>query len=199
MNIYNYMYKNNGLLYFKDIMELSIADLDQDQIYNGQKQEIFDKSTSLNPLPVLDFPPKNLKPENNQVIRWDGEKYYLDYDFRGQTVYKKATGESVVIKELGVLSDDLTEKKYPGEFYEWDGDNWVLNQEQKNAATMAANEIQKSTLLIQAKEQIEILQDELDLVLAENEDTTKTLLKSWKTYRVKLNKVNPANPVWPVL
>ncbi len=55
----------------------------------------------------------------------------------------------------------------------------------------------KSALLAHAKEQIDILQDELDLELAEDEKATASLLKAWKAYRVKLNKVDTANPVWP--
>ena len=40
----------------------------------------------------------------------------------------------------------------------------------------------KSALLAHAKEQIDILQDELDLELAEDEKATASLLKAWKAY-----------------
>ena len=95
------------------------------------------------------------------------------------------------------MPDDLTEKKYLGEFYEWDGANWTENQAKKEAATQTINETEKSTLLAHAKEQIDILQDELDLGLTENEATTTKQLKAWKAYRVKLNKVDPVLPDWP--
>ena len=89
--------------------------------------------------------------------------------------------------------------KCPGAFYEWNSETkvWALNQEKKDSATVAANEAKKSTLMAQSKEQIEILQDELDLELAEDEEATKAQLKAWKAYRVKLNKVDTTNPVWP--
>ena len=91
-------------------------------------------------------------------------------------------------------------EKCPGEFYEWNSNTktWTLNQEKKDAATIAGNEAQKSSLLANAKEQIDILTDELDLELAEDINVTKARLKAWKIYRVKLNKVDTANLVWPV-
>ena len=78
--------------------------------------------------------------------------------------------------------------KCPGTFYEWSNKTktWVLNQEKKDRAAVA-------------KEQIDILQDELELELAEDEEVTAAKLKVWKAYRVKLNKVDVINPVWPDL
>ena len=89
--------------------------------------------------------------------------------------------------------------KCPGTFYEWSNKTktWVLNQGKKDRAAAATNEAKKSTLMAQAKEQIEILQDELDLELSEDIKVTKVQLKAWKAYRVKLNKVDTANQVWP--
>ena len=89
--------------------------------------------------------------------------------------------------------------KCPGTFYEWSNKTktWVLNQGKKDRAAAATNEAKKSTLMAQAKEQIEILQDELDLELSEDIKVTKVQLKAWKAYRVKLYKVDTANPVWP--
>ena len=193
-NIKDYLDENG---YFKDQTTLVVALFDQDGIYRDQAEEIFSAGTRPPTLPVIELPPEDMKPEKNQVIRWDGQKYYFDYDYRGQTVYKKSTGEPVKVETIGALPDDLTEKEYLGEFYDWDGADWVLNQEKKDAATVAANKAQKSTLLDHAKEQIDILQDELDLEMAEDEEVTAAKLKAWKAYRVKLNKVDTVNPVWP--
>ena len=192
-NIKDYLDENG---FFKEQTTLVVALFDQDGIYQGKAEEIFSAGTCPPTLPVIDFPP-DMKPAKNQVIRWSGKNYYLDWDYRGQTVYKKETGEPVKVEIIGALPDDLTEKEYPGEFYDWGGADWVLNQEKKDAATIAANEAQKSTLLAHAKEQIDILTDELDLDLAEDINVTKARLKAWKVYRVKLNKVDTANPVWP--
>ena len=91
-------------------------------------------------------------------------------------------------------------EKCPGEFYEWNSNTktWTLNQEKKDAATIAANEAKKSTLLTHAKEQIDILTDELDLDLAEDINVTKARLKAWKVYRIAVNNIDTANLVWPV-
>ncbi len=91
--------------------------------------------------------------------------------------------------------------KCPGEFYEWNDKTkkWVLNQGEKDKVVKVNNEAKKSVLLAHAKEQIDILQDELDLKMAEDEEVTAAKLKAWKAYRVKLNKVDVTNPVWPEL
>ena len=199
MNIFDYLYESNGIHYFKEPTTLTIADIDEDQIYRGQAKKNFDKGKSYDPLPVLIFPDANPNPLPNEVFRWNGEKYYLDYDYRGQVFYEKATGNEVTITEPGALPFTLTAQKYPGEFYEWNhkSKKWVLNQIKQNTAIITANKTQKSILLADAKEQIDILQDELDLELSEDIKVTKVQLKAWKAYRVKLNKVDTANPVWP--
>lgn len=197
MNIFDYLYESNGIHYFKEPTTLTIADIDKDQIYRGQAQKNFDKGKSYDPLPVLIFPDANSLP--NEVFRWDGKKYYIDYDYRGQKLYEKATGNEITITELGALPATLTAQKWPGEFYEWSNKTktWVLNQEKKDSAAVAAYEANKSALLAHANEQIDILQDELELELAEDEVATKAQLKAWKVYRVVLNKVDTAKPVWP--
>ena len=184
--------------YFIEQTMLVVALFDQDDIYRGKAEETFSAGTCPPTLPVIELPPEDMKPEKNQVIRWDGKQYYLDDDFRGQTVYKKSSGEPVKVEKIGAFSEDLTEKEYPGEFYDWGGSDWVLNQSKKDAATAAANEAKKFSQLAQAKEQMDLLTDELDLELAEDEEATKAQIKAWKAYRVKLNKVDTANPVWPV-
>ena len=197
MNIFDYLYERNGVHYFKEPTTLTIADIDKDQIYRGQVQKNFDKGKSYNPLPVLIFPDANSLP--NEVFRWYGKKYYIDYDYRGQKLYEKATGNEITITELGALPATLTAQKWPGEFYEWSNKTktWVLNQEKKDRAAVAAYEANKSALLAHANEQIDILQDELELELADDEVATKAQLKAWKVYRVVLNKVDTAKPVWP--
>ena len=168
---------------------------DQDDIYIGEQPTQVIKGFGLPVGVYLDAP--NVIPEKNTTIIRKNNHWQLIPDFRGQTVYKKSTGETVEIKETGALPDDLTEKEYPGEFYEWDGGSWTENQAKKDAATQAINETQKSALLAYAKEQIDILQDELDLGLSENETATAKQLKTWKAYRVKLNKVALIQPAWP--
>ena len=44
-------------------------------------------------------------------------------------------------------------------------------------------------LLFEAKEQIEILQDEIELGVAEDKEKTEVLLKAWKVYRINLNNI----------
>ena len=106
-NIKDYLDENG---YFKEPTTLIVALFDQDGIYCDQVEETFSAGTRPPVLPVINLPPADMKPEKNQVIRWDGKNYCLDYDFRGQPVYKKATGEPVKVEAIGALPDDLTEK-----------------------------------------------------------------------------------------
>ena len=172
-----------------------------DTVYCGTEDKFFSEGTRPIPMPLCVFPPDDMQPLKYQVIRWDGEKYYLDYDFRGKIFYSTETGAEIEIKELGAISDEMTDKKYPGQFYEWLGDDWVLNEAQKIASIQAGNQQHKASLLAHAKEQIEILQDELDLGVSDNEKKTEALLKAWKVYRINLNnikKLSQENIVWLV-
>ena len=171
-----------------------------DTVYCGTEDKFFSEGTRPIPMPLCVFPPDDMQPLKYQVIRWDGEKYYLDYDFRGKIFYSKETGAEIEIKELGAISDEMTDKKYPGQFYEWLGDDWVLNEDKRKEQAQLINQQRKSVLLSQAKEQIEILQDEINLEVSEDVEATEALLKAWKVYRINVNKIKDLtreNVVWP--
>ncbi len=87
----------------------------------------------------------------------------------------------------------------PGAFYEWNSESkkWLLNQDRQSESEKKQNESKKTTLLLNSKEQIDLLQDELELDLSDNPEHAKGLLKNWRIYRVKLNKVDTSNPDWP--
>lgn len=53
----------------------------------------------------------------------------------------------------------------------------------------------KSNLMDEASRRISVLQDAVDLDIATTEETSSLLV--WKKYRVLLNRVDTAAPVWP--
>ena len=57
-----------------------------------------------------------------------------------------------------------------------------------NETKLLQNEMQKKTLLAEASNIIEPLQDAVDLDIATDEETKK--LKAWKVYRVQLNRID---------
>ena len=58
----------------------------------------------------------------------------------------------------------------PGAFYEWNSNlkKWIPNLTKQNEYKNLVNKSQKNTLLLQAKEQINVLQDELELGLSDH-------------------------------
>lgn len=199
MNIFDYLYESNGIHYFKEPTTLTIADIDKDQIYRGQAQKNFDKGKSYDPLPVLIFPDANPNPLPNEVFRWNGEKYYLDYDYRGQVFYEKATGNEVTITEPGALPFTLTAQKYPGEFYYWDEqeNTWALNEQEKAAAIYKRNHDKKLELFNLSREKISLLTDMVEIM---GDESYAPQLTAWQTFQLKLKAITDLtqeNIVWP--
>jgi hypothetical protein len=123
-------------------------------------------------------------------------------DHRGAVVYHTATGEPRTWGLLGALPDDYTLQAPATAFDAWDAehDQWKLDEAAQLAALKDAA-IRKRALLLQyASNQVNALQDAVDLEIATEAETKA--LKSWKTYRVLLNRVDtvgavPAETDWP--
>jgi hypothetical protein len=62
----------------------------------------------------------------NQVAVWENEAWVVKEDHRGKTCYEKATAAPIVITEIGVIPDTLTEL-VPAVCSEWDGDQWGVD------------------------------------------------------------------------
>ena len=185
--------------YFKERTTLIIALLDQDNVYRDKAEEIFSAGICPPVLPVIEFPPEDMKPEKNQVIRWDGEKYYLDNDYRGQVFYEKATGNEVTITELGALPETLTAQKYPGEFYYWDEkqNSWILSEQEKAAAVYKRNYDKKLELFNLSREKINLLTDMVEIM---GDESYAPQLTAWRTFQLKLKAITDLtqeNIDWP--
>ena len=70
-DVKNYLDENG---YFKEQTTLEVALFDLSGIYHGKAEEIFSAGTRPPTLPVIELPSEDMKPEKNQVIRWDGQK-----------------------------------------------------------------------------------------------------------------------------
>ncbi|MCX8597554.1 tail fiber assembly protein, partial [Gilliamella sp. B3493] len=126
-------------------------------------------------------------------------KWILIEDNREKTVYNIATKESVKIDYIGPINRDFTQLE-PFEFCKWNGEKWVLDEEQKNTFTIKLNQSKLANLLSDANNEIEILNDKIELEIATDDD--KKLLKKWKLYRIQLksidiNKLDIELPVKP--
>jgi hypothetical protein len=121
-------------------------------------------------------------------------------DHRGATVYHTGTGEARQWGLLGALPSDYTLAAPLTEFDTWQDDHWQLDEAAQLAAAKALATRKRALLLQYASNQVDALQDAVDLEIATEAETKA--LKSWKTYRVLLNRVDtigavPAEGDWP--
>ena len=160
---------------------------DENHVYIGEQKTQVIFGCGLPSRFFLDKP--NMKAQKNEAIIRCNDEWIIVSDFRGQVFYSKENGSPMEIKNIGTVSDELTNKERPSQFHEWLDNDWVLREEKKIEYITSANQAHKASLLAQAKEQIEILQDEVDLDIADDKEEVKALLKNWKLYRIKINKI----------
>lgn len=114
-------------------------------------------------------------------------KWVLIEDNRGVKVYSTETKQEFTVNYLGKLKDGYTTKK-PNQYDKWDGKKWALDSDAKNTDLIIQNQLLKDTLLSDAVKEISLLQDAIDLDMAEDGDVEK--LKEWKKYRILLNRID---------
>lgn len=91
-----------------------------------------------------------------------GDKiWHLVPDHRG-TVYQIETGRSEQWDELGPLPQTFTSKPFPGHGYRWDGHDWVLDDDLRQAALVAAERIWRDGEIERVKWLRERHRDEVD-------------------------------------
>lgn len=131
------------------------------------------------------------------VFDFESEKWSLDEDHRGKTVYDIHTGEAIKVNQLGKLPDDVVSVAPEGHFVKWDGKKWVHDTEAEKMAQITQATQQKESLLALAASKIAPLQDAVDLDIATEAEAA--LLLAWKKCRVLLNRVDTSKPEWPPL
>ena len=147
-----------------------------------------------------------LTAEKNQINIWnlDTQEWKLFPDFRGQTVYKKATGETVKIEKVGTLPDDLTEKEYPDPYATWSDDfnNWWISPADGMRKQRDQAEVEKNRLITLAEQRVNDLSEATDESVFEPDEIDPAdieLLKQWKRYRVFIKRVDTSALIisWP--
>ena len=161
----------------------------------------FDNTNEMRPYThQLDANDDTLAPDNALRVEpkfkegyWPCEKdggWYLVADHRDKTVYNIETQESSKVDYLGPINEGFTLME-PSQFSKWDGKKWILDEDEQNAFKVKQNKSLKNSLLNEANENISILQDAIDLDMAEDGDEDK--LKAWKKYRILLNRIDISN------
>ena len=177
---------------------------DKDDIYIGEQFTQVIQGLGLPSGVYLDKP--ELTAGKNEAIIRQNDKWVLVPDFRGQTVYKKATGESVKIEKVGALPDDLTEKEYPDPYATWSDDfnNWWISPADGMRKQRDQAEVEKNRLITLAEQRVNDLTEATDESVFEPDEIDPAdieLLKQWKRYRVFIKRVDPAALIinWPEL
>ncbi|KAA1194869.1 tail fiber assembly protein [Photorhabdus heterorhabditis] len=119
-------------------------------------------------------------------------------DYRGKVAYDTLTRAAIEITEIGELPNTLTFKKPPTDFDKWDGKDWVVDKDLLKSHQINEAKQQQATLLQQANDTIELIQDSVDLEIATDAD--KEALLEWRKYRVLLTRVDvnqAPNVEWP--
>lgn len=151
----------------------------------------------------LDPPPATQ--EGKAIIRQNGEWCYVD-DHRGKTAYNKSTRQSVVVSDLGPLSDALTLTPPVSQFDVWDETQqaWVKDEALEDAWLIEIATTQRQSLMSEASQEIAALVDALDpQIISDPSDADQVKLIAWKAYRVELSKIDqqsgyPDTINWPV-
>lgn len=126
---------------------------------------------------------------------WNGAQWLQVIDLRGTAAYEKESGDAVVVKGLGPLSDELTSTAPATDYDKWDGSAWVTDIDAQTEAKIKSNEQMRAALLATANAEISWRQDAVDSGIATEKETAE--LAEWKKYRVLLMRADTAAPAWP--
>jgi hypothetical protein len=120
-------------------------------------------------------------------------------DYRHQTVYDIETKHESIIFVLGTIPHNKTLIQPIHEFDIWTGAAWEIDQQALKASHLATAAQQKTALINQVSEHINIL---LDAIAMDNQQTDIQQLAALKHYRVALMRIdhNTAPEIdWPEL
>ncbi|EPA3165266.1 tail fiber assembly protein [Yersinia enterocolitica] len=120
-------------------------------------------------------------------------------DHRHKTVYDIETKTESIISALGPMPHNKTQLQPTHEFDQWTGTAWEVDQQALKARHIATVAQQKTALIKQVSEHINIL---LDAIAIDNQQTDIQQLAALKHYRVALMRIDPNTAPdidWPEL
>ncbi|ELY2473224.1 tail fiber assembly protein [Cronobacter sakazakii] len=138
--------------------------------------------------------------EAGEVAIFNGElgRWVVQEDHRGETVYSIETGTPFEVIEIGPIPNGYTLSQPSSKADEWNGKEWVRNDEKAKELAMQEAENKKNTLLTEANAECNELMVDYNLGLLTNEQTEK--LKIWRIYIRDLKAVDTSaapNIEWP--
>lgn len=147
----------------------------------------------------------NLKPPKEKagfavVFDLDNGTWQYVADHRGGTRWNTQNRQMQMIDMLGDIPSDMTEKVPTSDFDKWNGTEWVKDEQAEIDSYIEAAASELKERIGVATDNINTLQDAVDLDMAIDSECDN--LKSWRKYRVLLNRVDVSaapNIDWPVL
>lgn len=121
-------------------------------------------------------------------------------DHRGEIVYDKETGKESPVSYLGSIHEDFTTMKPSTKYDKYDGEKWVTDTDEQHADQVDLANKERIKKRAYADSEISWLQDAVDS--GESTKEEEYLLATWKSYRIKLMRVDinsAPNEVWPEL
>ncbi|HEN3626262.1 TPA: tail fiber assembly protein, partial [Yersinia enterocolitica] len=118
-------------------------------------------------------------------------------DHRHKMVYDIETKNESIISALGPMPHNKTQLQPMHEFDIWTGTAWEIDQQALKASHITAAVQQKTVLIKQVSEHINIL---LDAIAMDNQQTDIQQLAALKQYRVALLRINTSTAPeidWP--
>lgn len=167
------------------------------QEYIGKGDAFIPAFTGL-PANCTTVTPPEIKAGFIAIFEAEKQKWALNEDHRGETVFNTETGAALLITEPGAYPDRTTLQPPENAWQKWDGTTWVNDEAAEHAALIEQAEASKKTLIKQVGEVIATLQDAVDFEMATAEE--KQRLIDYKKYRVLLSRVQTENApdiVWP--
>lgn len=145
------------------------------------------------PHDLTTYEPLEKKEGFDNVFNEIYDKWELKPDFRGKTYFKKETGESVLIEDVGDIPANLTDKNKPDIFYVWSNtkNNWVIDKSLKQDVVIAQNVGKKENLKADAEERITLLERKVKLKRAIDEDLA--MLDSLYGFTIDLDELDLAD------
>ncbi|HGT9291338.1 TPA: tail fiber assembly protein [Enterobacter kobei] len=157
------------------------------RVYLSQTTEFIPVGVSI---PANACTDKPLEAKKGYVVcrnsKLNGWEYLADH--RGETVWNIKTGESLKITAPGDYPANTTPYEPATPYDKWNGERWVTDEAEQQAAEVAAANATKAALIANASEQIAPLQDAIDLDMATDEE--KSRYDAWRKYRVLLTRVD---------
>ncbi|HEO0718007.1 TPA: tail fiber assembly protein [Yersinia enterocolitica] len=148
---------------------------------------------------VADAPVIQPKTDMALVRDLSANQWVTVADHRHQTVYGIETKNESIIFALGPIPKNKTLIQPMHEFDIWTGTAWEVDQQALKARHIATAAQQKTALIKQVSEHINIL---LDAIAMDNQQTDIQQLAALKQYRVALLRINTSTAPeidWPEL